>query len=153
MAINTAELRRSISGLPFLTPGVTPNIEKDIEWRKQSGWNYSGTLLSNLGSFLDGVSADCLIGESVLQLEIALPAGGLIGDSVFQLKRAVLARDLTGAANRFLLGSKAASLQGCGTMQLEGAAGHLTGSGKWQVRGTNDGQLVGRKKSYFERAQ
>ena len=44
MAIDTAEKRRSVSGIvsvPFI-PGVTANSSKDAEWRQQSGWNYSG---------------------------------------------------------------------------------------------------------------
>lgn len=44
MAINSAELRRSASGVPFfpLGPGVTPNSDKDKEWRQQVAWSYSG---------------------------------------------------------------------------------------------------------------
>jgi hypothetical protein len=44
MAIDTAEKRRSVAGLPFhpLGVGVTPNASKDIEWRQQAGWGYSG---------------------------------------------------------------------------------------------------------------
>lgn len=45
MAIDTAEKRRSITGIPFLIiPGVTPNVSKDQEWRQESGWSYSGIL-------------------------------------------------------------------------------------------------------------
>ena len=44
MAIDTAEKRRSAAGVGFLplTPGVTPNAAKDVEWRQQSAWSYSG---------------------------------------------------------------------------------------------------------------
>ena len=42
MAINNAEKRRSISGIGWLIPGVTPNSSKDWEWRQEAGWNYSG---------------------------------------------------------------------------------------------------------------
>ena len=44
MAIDTAEKRRSVSGIPFLPlgPGVTPELAKDAEWRQQVGWSYSG---------------------------------------------------------------------------------------------------------------
>lgn len=47
MAIDNAEKRRSVSGIPFhpLGPGVTPNASKDQEWRQQSGWGYSGILV------------------------------------------------------------------------------------------------------------
>jgi hypothetical protein len=44
MAIDTAEKRRSISGIQLLIPGVTPNAAKDVEWRYESGWNYMGLL-------------------------------------------------------------------------------------------------------------
>jgi hypothetical protein len=44
-AIDSAEKRRSISGIPFLMPGVTPNIAKDQEWRQEAGWCYSGILV------------------------------------------------------------------------------------------------------------
>ena len=44
MAIDTAEKRRSAAGVPFYLfgPGVTPNAAKDVEWRQQSAWSYSG---------------------------------------------------------------------------------------------------------------
>ena len=46
MAIDTAEKRRSASGVGFfpLGPGVTPTVGKDQEWRQQSVWSYSGIL-------------------------------------------------------------------------------------------------------------
>lgn len=44
MAIDNAEKRKSasqiVSGL--FGPGVTPTATKDIEWRQQAGWGYSG---------------------------------------------------------------------------------------------------------------
>lgn len=48
MAIDTAEKRRSASGVPFLPlgPGVTPNATKDHEWRQQVGWGYSGIVVA-----------------------------------------------------------------------------------------------------------
>ena len=44
MAIDTAEKRRSAAhaGKKFVGKGVTPNADKDIEWRQQAGWGYSG---------------------------------------------------------------------------------------------------------------
>ena len=57
MTIDTAEKRRSISGIggPPLIPGVTPNSSKDQEWRQQSGWSYSGipssTIIIVLGPY------------------------------------------------------------------------------------------------------
>lgn len=46
MAIDTAEKRRSISGIwtGITIPGVTPNATKDQEWRQESGWGYPGIL-------------------------------------------------------------------------------------------------------------
>lgn len=44
MAIDTAEKRKSTAaaGCVWMAPGVTPNSDKDQEWRQQSGWGYSG---------------------------------------------------------------------------------------------------------------
>ncbi len=43
MAIDNAEKRRSVAGIPFfIFLGVTPNTLKDREWRQQVGWGYSG---------------------------------------------------------------------------------------------------------------
>jgi hypothetical protein len=44
MAIDTAEKRRSAAGTSFRlsAPGVTPTVAKDLEWRQQAGWGYSG---------------------------------------------------------------------------------------------------------------
>ena len=44
MAIDTAEKRKSISGINYFCPGVTPNSGKDQEWRQESGYSYSGIL-------------------------------------------------------------------------------------------------------------
>lgn len=48
MAIDTAEKRRSVSGvLGYFSggPGVTPNAAKDQEWRQEAGYGYSGILV------------------------------------------------------------------------------------------------------------
>lgn len=44
MAIDTAEKRRSAGSTPAIPamPGVTPNALKDVQWRAESGWGYSG---------------------------------------------------------------------------------------------------------------
>jgi hypothetical protein len=44
MAIDSAEKRRSVSniGLPWLGPGVTVLAAKDVGWRSQVGYGYSG---------------------------------------------------------------------------------------------------------------
>jgi len=49
MAIDSAEKRRSISGIPFFMrgPGVTPNSLKDAEWRQEAGYTYSGIVLAS----------------------------------------------------------------------------------------------------------
>ena len=44
MAIDTAEKRKSISGIPRQIAGVTNNATHDQEWRQESGWSYSGIL-------------------------------------------------------------------------------------------------------------
>ncbi len=44
MAIDTAEKRRSISGIPRGIPGVTPNAAPGQTWRQESGYSYSGIL-------------------------------------------------------------------------------------------------------------
>lgn len=46
MAIDTAEKRRNIAGLytGFHPVAVNPNASKDVEWRQQAGWGYSGIL-------------------------------------------------------------------------------------------------------------
>lgn len=47
MAIDTAEKRRSISGINYTAgPGVTPNSSQDQEWRQEVGYGYSGILVS-----------------------------------------------------------------------------------------------------------
>jgi len=42
MAIDTAEKRKSITGIHLYAagPGVTPNVAKDAEWRKEAGYSY-----------------------------------------------------------------------------------------------------------------
>ena len=44
MAIDTAEKRRSISGIAFRkrAPGVTPDVTKPVTWRYSVGRTYSG---------------------------------------------------------------------------------------------------------------
>ena len=44
MAIDSAEKRKSISGVGLVMPGITSNSGKDQEWRQESGWSYSGIL-------------------------------------------------------------------------------------------------------------
>ena len=46
MAIDTAEKRKSISGIHLYAvgPGVTNNVAKDREWRQEAGYSYSAIL-------------------------------------------------------------------------------------------------------------
>ena len=45
MAIDTAEDRKSVAGVGFyIFLGVTPNAAKDVEWRYQAGYSYSGVV-------------------------------------------------------------------------------------------------------------
>ncbi len=43
-ALDTAEQRRAASGIGLLLPGVTPNADKDVEWRREAGWSYPFSL-------------------------------------------------------------------------------------------------------------
>ena len=45
--INSAEKRKSISGINYFMPGVTPNSGQDQEWRQEAGYSYSGILALN----------------------------------------------------------------------------------------------------------
>lgn len=64
MAIDTAEKRRSISGVGYvgLMPGVLPNASKDAEWRRQAGWCYSGlsAIASPYADPTDGITFACI---------------------------------------------------------------------------------------------
>lgn len=44
MAIDTATKRKSIAGLPWLIPGVTPTLTPGQAWRQSAGWNYGAVL-------------------------------------------------------------------------------------------------------------
>lgn len=48
MAIDTREKRASTVAVSLypLGPSVTPNSDKDQEWRQQAGYGYSGILVS-----------------------------------------------------------------------------------------------------------
>ena len=51
MAIDSAEKRKSISGINYFGPGVTPNSGQDQEWRQESGYSYSGIAAASPGGF------------------------------------------------------------------------------------------------------
>lgn len=42
MAVDTAKKRASVSGIPLLIPGVTPDATPDYNWRYAVGWDYAG---------------------------------------------------------------------------------------------------------------
>lgn len=50
MAIDTAQDRRSASGVPFLPvgPGVTPDTLKPLAWRQEAAWGYSGIPIAGI---------------------------------------------------------------------------------------------------------
>lgn len=54
MAIDTAVKRRSTAGVPFipLGPGVTPNSDKDLAWRQQAAWGYSGIEVATVAEII-----------------------------------------------------------------------------------------------------
>lgn len=56
MAIDTAEKRRTIAGIPFGW-GITPEVAKDSEWRRQVGWSYSIVAAAGLTTAEDRRSA------------------------------------------------------------------------------------------------
>lgn len=60
MAIDNAEKRRSAAGVGFwvVGPGVTPNSSRDVQWRVQAGWAYSG-----LSVYAPAVAAGAGAGE------------------------------------------------------------------------------------------
>lgn len=49
MAIDNPEKRKSISGINYFMPGVTPNSGQDQEWRQEAGYSYSGILAASPG--------------------------------------------------------------------------------------------------------
>jgi hypothetical protein len=49
MAIDTAEKRRSVSGMyQFLSPSVTPSSAKGLSWRRESAWAYPFTVILHI---------------------------------------------------------------------------------------------------------
>jgi len=40
MAIDTAERRKALSYVVIVSPGVTPNVLQDAEWRSEVGYGY-----------------------------------------------------------------------------------------------------------------
>ena len=58
MAIDTAEKRKSLSGIQhFLIAGVTPTAAKDQEWRQESGWGYPGILAATPSATLQALKS------------------------------------------------------------------------------------------------
>jgi len=52
MAIDSPEKRKSISGINYFSPGVTPNSGQDQEWRQEAGYGYSGILAGSPGGVI-----------------------------------------------------------------------------------------------------
>ena len=49
MAINTAEERKSISGVNYIAgPGVTPEGSQDAQWRQEVGYGYAGIIVPEI---------------------------------------------------------------------------------------------------------
>lgn len=84
MAIDTAQKRRSISGIPFLLPGVTPNATQDNAWRRASAWNYTGLVEFwswDLEAYIDGTWTS--IAEDVFLRKQAIVASrGIDGSDI-----------------------------------------------------------------------
>lgn len=80
MAIDTAERRKSVSGVWIpLIPGVTPNSAQDQEWRQEANWSYSGILAGAvaIGPPIEEVGAAIL--DPVLVRGRANVDGALVG--------------------------------------------------------------------------
>lgn len=43
---DSAEARKSVSGIPCLIPGVTSNALKDTQWRLEVAWSYYASIPS-----------------------------------------------------------------------------------------------------------
>ena len=91
MAIDTAEKRKSISGisLPFFASGVTPNSSEDQEWRQESGWSYSGILATTttltwswlLEAYISGAWVD-ISGDVMTRASSIIAQAGIEGDDI-----------------------------------------------------------------------
>lgn len=73
MAIDSPLKRRSISGIPGLLPGVTPDATAIPVWRQAASWSYSGILVQQVAIVDRVLTADDLarlISGNVTTLEI-----------------------------------------------------------------------------------
>lgn len=73
MAIDSAQKRKSISGVAGILPGVTPDATPDGSWRQSAGWSYAGITPDVPASGL--VTAPVIRRRPVLMLAISAPAG------------------------------------------------------------------------------
>ena len=62
MAIDSAEKRKSLSGVNYFNPGVTPTAGKDQEWRQEAGYSYSGILAGAVAVILRRPGKGLLMG-------------------------------------------------------------------------------------------
>ena len=58
MAIDNAEKRKCVAGIPFwpMSPSVTPNASKDQEWRQEAGHGYCGILADSPAAVTQSLS-------------------------------------------------------------------------------------------------
>lgn len=123
MAIDTAEKRRAASGLQFIPlPEVTPNVNKDEEWRAQAVGAYLFTLIDyaitlNQGSYTltgqtVGLLSSRLVTSSQGSYVLTGQAVGLISKRVLSLVTGTytltgqdVTFTLTSAQNHFLYGT------------------------------------------------
>jgi len=60
VALDTAEKRRSVSGVALWLPGVSPDSDQAAAWRQQVAWLYSGIAAATV--------------EAVVGIEVIVPA-------------------------------------------------------------------------------
>lgn len=70
MAITTVERRKNVSsiGQVFMISGVTPNANKDSEWRQQVGWGYGGITVAQaliILSVLDNIFVKASVNDNI----------------------------------------------------------------------------------------
>ena len=97
MAIDTAEKRKSVAGIPFLIPSVTSSAAKDKEWRREAAWNYPFEL-----AFVEPAPVIALGDVPTISYRSSVPAQGesvdtdqTLGDILWDDNSTILWDDLT----------------------------------------------------------
>ena len=82
-AIDDAEKRKSISGIPFLIPGVTPDATPDPEWRVEAAWGYSaitpkGQTVYDITTYANNGHVTGVVWETVTTENVSNPFSRII---------------------------------------------------------------------------